>query len=102
MAHKKTDKPLVYPIDKGNKIRSVRAVVRDMLRCDIVILLGDEKTHQMWTEEKIAWRMGMVILYRPAVKTFEELMEVGIFPEHQIKRHLKNRKIFGKTLTIRR
>ena len=87
MANKKTNKPLVYVIDEGNEVRSAKAVIQDMERCDICILLGNEKTHQMWKEEKIAWRLGMAIFYRPAQKTFDELLISNdpIFPIHQQK-----------------
>ena len=90
MAGKKTNKPLVYVIDKNNEIRSAHAVIRDMKRCDIVVLLGNEKTPQMEKEEKLARHLKKAIFYRPSINTMRRLMEVGVFPEYQRKFRLNN------------
>ena len=77
----KKNKPLIYVIDRKNQKRSAHAVMKDMKRCDIIILLGDDKTPQMEKEEKLARHLKMAIFYRPNVKSFERLLQVGAFPK---------------------
>jgi len=83
---KKNGKALIYVIDRSNEKRSAHEIKRDMKRCDICILLGNKKTPQMEIEEKLANHLKMAIFYRPAVKSFERLLQVGAFPNHQKRR----------------